>query len=83
MAVEHIVQEYGVDRNAVTVVAAFPDNSAGTQAAGSDVENNGDKAHTESRPALAGRVRVSVEIDGGSADKVRTSFATYRGGPVE
>ena len=83
MAVEHIVQEYGIDRKAVTVVAASPDNSARTRVAGSDVEINGDKAHIEGRPALAGRVRVSVEVGGASADKVVSSFATYNGTRVD
>ncbi|MCW6506413.1 hypothetical protein [Lichenifustis flavocetrariae] len=83
MAIEHIVQEQGVDRNAVIVVAASSENSAGTRVAGSDVENGGDKVHTESRPALDGRIKVSVKAEDGLAEKVLTSFKTYKGRQVD
>ena len=58
------------------------ENSAGTQVDGSDHENTGDKAGAEPHPALAGKLRVSVQADDALADKVLSSFATYGGRQV-
>ncbi|WP_375457055.1 hypothetical protein [uncultured Methylobacterium sp.] len=81
MAVEHLVQEHGVDRAAVTIAPVSADNSAGTETAGADVEDGHAKADTEGGPALAGKLRVSATVDPALADKVETSFATYGGTP--
>jgi hypothetical protein len=53
LAVEHLVQEHRIDRQAITVRAEGDENTAGTRAAGADVEKDAD-------PALAGRIAVSV-----------------------
>ena len=79
MAVEHMVQEHGLDPKTISVVAISEDNSAGTRVSGSDVDTDGDKAGVTSKPALAGRLRVSVETDSASSDKVLASFAAYGG----
>ena len=83
MAVEHLVQEHGLDPKTISVVAVSQDNSAGTRASGSDVENSGDKAGMTSEPALAGRLKVSVEVDDGLSDKVLASFAAHGGRPAQ
>ena len=79
MAVEHIVQEHGVDRTAVTVGPTSEDNTAGTEAARADIEDGHLKSHNEGEPALAGRIKVAVEIDDAVADNVISSFKTYDG----
>lgn len=79
MAVEHIVQEHGVDRNAVTILPVSDANSAGIRPSGSDMEDRYEKVEPAGEPALAGRLRVSVEVEGAGEDKVRESFATYGG----
>lgn len=79
MAVEHLTQEHDIDPAAVSIVPVTDENSAGTDIAGSDNENTGDKAGSDPHPALAGRLRVSVEVDDAMADKVQSSFATYGG----
>lgn len=82
MAVEHLVQEYKFDRKAVTVTTAAADNTVGTEAAGGDVEDgHGHEAH-DPRPALEGKLRVSVEADEALSDKVRASFENAGGTPV-
>ena len=81
MAVEHIVREHGVDRSAVTVGPSSDENTAGTEAARADVEDDRLKSDTVGGPALAGKVRVSVQIAEADADKVRSSFQTYGGAP--
>ena len=82
MAVEHIVQEYGIDRQAVSVGPASEENSAGNRIAGSDTEDGHGKVGATGGPALAGRVRVSVTTDPAASDKVSAAFATYGGRPV-
>lgn len=82
MTVEHLSQEHGIDPGAISIVPVAAKNSAGTQIDGSDHENTGDKAGTEPHPALAGKLRVSVEADEALADKVLSSFAAYGGRQV-
>ncbi len=79
MAVEHIVQDHGLDRNAVEVGPASNENTAGTEAARADVEDGHPKAGTEGEPALAGRIRVSVSVEEAIAGKVLSSFETFGG----
>jgi len=79
MAVEHIVQDHGLDRNAVDVGPASNENTAGTEAARADVEDGHLKSGTEGEPALAGKVKVSVEVDDAIAEKVISSFRTFDG----
>ncbi|RYC29072.1 hypothetical protein D3273_25855 [Lichenibacterium minor] len=79
MAVEHIVQEHGIDRGAVLIAPVSDENSAGAQVAGSDTEDGHGKAGATGSPALRGRLRVSVETDDEKSEKVLASFATYGG----
>ncbi len=79
MAVEHIVQEHGLDRSSVSVVSATAENSAGTKPSGSDLENGHEKASSTVRPALGGKLKVSVEVDDGSRKKVLSSFSSHGG----
>ena len=79
MAVEHIVQEHGLDRTAVTVGPASSENTAGTEAARADVEDGRLKSGTDGEPALHGKVKVSVQVGDADADKVRASIRTFHG----
>jgi hypothetical protein len=79
MAVEHIVQDHGLDRNAVDVGPASNENTAGTEAARADIEDGHLKSGTEGEPALAGKVKVSVQVDDAIAEKVLSSFRTFNG----
>lgn len=83
MAVEHLVQEHGIDRAAVTIAPASAANSAGTATAGADLEDGSPKQDSDGEPALAGRLRVTATVEDGAADKVRSSFATYGGKTAE
>lgn len=82
MTVEHLTQEHGIDPKAISIVPVTSQNSAGTQMVGSDNENGQDKGGEAPSPALAGRLRVSVEADDSQAEKVLESFATYGGKSV-
>lgn len=82
-AVEHIVQEHGIDRSAVTIGPAGDDNTAGTEAARADIEDGRLKEGTEGEPALEGEIRVTVAVDDGLTEKVVTSFETYGGRAID
>lgn len=82
VTVEHLTQEHDIDPGVVSIVPVAAENSAGTAVDGSDNENTGDKAGTQPHPALAGKLKVSVTVDGALADKVLSSFAAYGGKQV-
>ena len=82
MAVEHLVQEHGLDPKTIAIAPATLENSAGTKVSGSDNENGHDKGDAASYPALAGKLRVSVDADNALVEKVLSSFATYGGRQV-
>lgn len=83
MTVEHLVQEYKLDRGAVTIVSASAHNSAGTKVAGSDTEGGYEKGGTDAEPKLSGKLRVSVECDEALDEKVLGTFVTYHGRQVD
>ena len=64
-AVEHLVQEHGIERADIFIRAPGTANTAGTRPAGADVEKHG-------RPELSGPIEVSVECDSGRSTVVRT-----------
>lgn len=82
MTVEHLVQEHGLDPKLITIIPATAENSAGATVAGSDNESGRDKGGADPHPALAGKLKVSVDVDEAMTDKVLSSFATYGGKQV-
>lgn len=81
MAVEHLVQEHGIERTDIFVAARGAGNSAGTSAAGSDIRaaEEGQEQHREDAP-LNGGITVSVDLeDDTSAPSVRATFADFGG----
>ncbi|WP_249691046.1 hypothetical protein [Stappia sp. WLB 29] len=78
-AVEHLVQEHGIDRSAISVGAARQANSAGTKASGADAAANPDEG-SAFEPALGGPIEVSVQLkdaNGAQAEKAfRSAGAT-------
>ena len=79
MTVEHLVQEYGLDRRAISIVSVADQNSVGTEVAGSDLEEGRPKHATTSQPPLAGRLKVSVEAEAAQSEAVLKAFAAYNG----
>jgi hypothetical protein len=63
LAVERLVQEYGIERTDVFVEAQGSANSAGTEPAGADVESGHPGVDKHGAPALHGRIQVSVDCD--------------------
>ena len=65
MTVEQLVQVLGIDRASVFVASAEPENTAGTVKAGSDTVDGA--PDPDAKPALEGRIEVSVELDDAQA----------------
>lgn len=78
MAVERLVQEFGVERTDIFIAAAGRSNTAGTAPAGAD--NAGAEAASETRgdAPLHGSIEVSVDLaDDDKAGQVRAAFAEF------
>lgn len=73
LAIEHLVQQYGIDRSDVFVEAKGSENTAGTKPSGGDVENReGDGVRTDA--ALDGQLQVSVDLALDDLDKAQAAF---------
>lgn len=57
-AIEHLVQQHGLDRSDIFAEADGADNTAGTRPSGGDA----DQDHASANPALKGGVRVSADV---------------------
>jgi hypothetical protein len=64
IAVEHLIQEHGINRTDVFIQAAGEANSAGTRPAGADVESGHPGVEKHGAPELKGPVEVSVDCHG-------------------
>ncbi len=74
-AIEHLVQQHGLNRADVFVEAQGARNTAGTRPSGSDTN----KGETPSEPALQGTIKVSADVPQDSADRVRATFQEMDG----
>ena len=90
LAVEHMVQDYGLDRSRVEVRAAGEENTSGTKASGADAairhrgsDTPGDivlpegerEAHADS--ARNGGILVSAEVEEADLDRMRTALQDF------
>ncbi|MEG3178710.1 hypothetical protein U1872_20960 [Sphingomonas sp. RB3P16] len=83
MTVERLVQELGVERTDIFVVAAGADNTAGDEVAGADAEPGEPRHEASDDAALNGRVTVSVDVeDDDRADEIRGAFAEFNAADV-
>jgi hypothetical protein len=76
LAVEHLVQDHGIDRKAVSVMAAGDDNTAGVVPSGADRDPS--TGEPEASPTR-GRIRVSVTVDDALAGKVEEALRQAHG----
>ena len=79
MVVERLVQELGVERTDIFVVAAGDTNSDGVKAAGSDREAGAPSPEARDDGAHEGAVEVSLDLneDGDIAEKVQAAFDEF------
>jgi len=73
-AVEHLVQEHGIERADIFVRAPGKANTAGTRPAGADVESGHPGVERHGNPELSGPIEVSVECDAGQTTVVRSAL---------
>ncbi|TCH96629.1 hypothetical protein EJV46_18765 [Roseococcus sp. SYP-B2431] len=74
LAIEHLVQEQGIDRSRISVLPLGAENTAGTRVAGSDAPDAQPGTRERDDAALHGAVEVSVSLAGGKADAVRRTL---------
>ncbi|WP_312407951.1 hypothetical protein [Rhizobium sp.] len=60
LAVEHLVQQFGVDRSDVFVKAVGPENSSGLEPSGGDAPSVGGRAREDG--SRSGEIEVSADI---------------------
>ncbi len=78
MTVERLVQEFGIDRAAVTIATDGDQNSAGVEPAGSDSPSDRSDADGRDDAALTGAILVSADVaDDETAAKVRAAFGEF------
>lgn len=70
LAVEHLVQDHGVDRKAVSIRAAGAENSAGVEAAGADVASGHPGMARHGDPKLGGMIEVRVQCGAGDGPRL-------------
>ena len=73
-AVEHLVQEHGIERADIFIHAPGTANTAGTRPAGADVESGHPGVARHGQPELSGPIEVSVECDAGRSTVVRSAL---------
>ena len=78
MTVERLVQEFDLDRAAVTISTEDDANSAGEAPAGSDNPSARDGDDGRGDAALEGAIVVTAEVaDEAAAEKVRSAFGEF------
>jgi hypothetical protein len=84
MAVERLVQEFGIERTDIFIAALGDANSAGTEADGSDNEAASPSPDGRDDAALNGEVTVSVDLnDDAIVGKVLGAFDEFGASAVD
>ena len=80
MSIERLVQEFGLDRKAIEVVADGTLNSAGEDTSGGDNASDSPTPSEREDAALNDRIKVSVTVDDeAEAERVRNAFSEFGG----
>ena len=74
LAVEHLVQEYGLERADIFIEPSSGENSAGARRAGSDAKRDPAPARDDATPELNGNLLVSVDINEDDTQAVEKAF---------
>lgn len=75
LAVEHLVQEYGIERTDIFIEPAGSENSAGDEPAGADVASGQNRETSDgSSAAYEGQLVVSVDMNEDEGDAVIQAF---------
>lgn len=80
MSIERLVQEFGLDRKAIEIVADGALNSAGEDTSGGDNASDSPSPSEREDAALNDRIKVSVTVDDDTeAQRVRNAFLEFGG----
>ncbi|RZI76715.1 MAG: hypothetical protein EOP13_01230 [Pseudomonas sp.] len=75
LAVEHLVQEYGIERTDIFIEPAGSENSAGEEPTGADVESGHEGETTNpAGAAYNGQLMVSVDVNEDEGEAVTQAF---------
>lgn len=74
LAVEHLVQQHGIERADIFIQPQGASNSAGIEAAGADIESGHPGQRADGDPKLAGPIEVSVDCDAAKGEEVKAAF---------
>lgn len=72
-AIEHLVQQHGIDRSDVFAEPAGDDNTVGTRPSGGDAARDTGE-ETRSDAALSGEILLSVDVSQDEIDRTETAF---------
>lgn len=78
MAIERFVQTHGLDRGAIEVMPAGPENSAGTELAGADAKREPLAPPPNDDAALNGAIRVSIDRDEADMPLARAVYEEFK-----
>ena len=80
MSIERLVQEFGLDRKAIEIVADGTLNSTGQDTSGGDNASDSPTPLEREDAALNDRIKVSVTVyDAAEAQRVRNAFSEFGG----
>lgn len=82
IAVEHLVQEHGIERSDIFVRAPGEANTSGVRAAGADVESGHRGVARKGEPELSGPIEVSVDCHGDRGTLVRSVLQQAGASPI-
>lgn len=74
LAIEHLVQEQGVERDRISVLPLGARNTVGTRIAGSDAADGQPGTRERDDAALHGAVEISVRLANGRSEAVRRTL---------
>ena len=78
MAIERLVQEFGIERTDIFVAASGDDNTAGEKLDGSDTEAGAPTVAARSDAALNGTITVSVDpADDVLLEEIMAAFSDF------
>ena len=81
LAVEHLVQEIGLDRKSISIAAHGDANTSGTRRSGADAQGSLPETGPSSEPKLSGEIEMSVACASADAEQI-TEALKQAGGRV-
>jgi hypothetical protein len=74
LAIEHLVQEHGIDRTTIFVESAGDENTSGSEISGGDAPSGDSGTRTRGDAALNGGIRLTVPTSEGRVGVLRQTL---------